>query len=466
MHAHPLASAIAESVTHSQPPNRVPGRACGRVTIITGRVVGPSKKVCLLQFLFLSIFMTECANEAGRVRHHAGVLAFIGMTCVAPASLHAQQTELQRGEYLARAGDCISCHTAKGGAPFAGGARLDTPFGYMLAPNITPDSDTGIGRWSADDFYRALHDGVNRRGEDMYPTMPYDFYTKVTREDIDAIYAYLRTAKPVRNAVDVNHLDFPFDQRWSMAAWRELYFNEGAYRANPSKSESWNRGGYLVEGLGHCSDCHSPRNLMGGIEKSRHFAGAAVDGWFALDLTSDIATGLGSWTIDDIATYLKTGVYKGRTTTLGPMAEVVQNSLRYLTDADLRAMAEYLKSIPPESRLRAGRTAPDPTRVRGARLYMDNCSGCHQSRGRGLPGVFPPLAGNGVVLATDPANILKVVVGGIPARGGYIPMPDFASRLTNQQIAEIANYVRTSWGNHAPPNVTPTMVSRLRSSTH
>jgi mono/diheme cytochrome c family protein len=372
------------------------------------------------------------------------------------------QTLVERGEYLARAGDCISCHTAPGGQPFAGGLRIDTPFGYMLSPNITPDADTGIGRWSSDDFHRALHHGVNKRGQDMYPTMPYDFYTKVTREDVDAIYAYLRTVKPVRNAVDVNHLDFPFNVRMGMAVWRELYFREGTFRPDLSKSAAWNRGAYLVEGLGHCSDCHSPRNLMGGIEKSKAMSGALIDGWFALDLTSDISTGLGDWSAQELATYFKTGAAKGKTTTLGPMAEVIRNSLSYLTDADRLAMAEYLKSLPPDSTIRTGRVAPDPTTMRGAQLYTDNCSGCHQSRGRGLPGVFPPLAGNPVVVAQDPNDILKVVDRGIRARNGYIAMPAFNTQLTDQQVAEIANYVRTSWGNRAAPNATSEMVAKLR----
>ena len=392
----------------------------------------------------------------------ARIVALVVAALTIAAPTHAQPTEVQRGEYLARAGDCVSCHTAAGGAPFAGGLRLDTPFGYMLSPNITPDDATGIGRWTRDDFRRALHDGVNKRGQDMYPTMPYDFYTRATREDVDAIYAYLRTVKPVRNLVSVNHLYFPFDQRWSMAAWRELYFSEGAYKPDPAKSAAWNRGAYLVEGFGHCSDCHSPRNLLGGIEKSKDFTGAVIDGWFALDLTSDIATGLGAWTVDEIATYLKTGRYQGKTTTLGPMAEVVRNSLSHLSDTDLKAMAEYLKSIPPESRLRAGRKTADPTRARGAALYLDNCGGCHQALGRGIPGVLPPLAGNGVVVAADPGNILKVVDGGIAARGGYIPMPSFKDQLTDEQVADIANYIRTSWGNGAQPNVTPAMVAKMR----
>ncbi|MGH8618189.1 MAG: cytochrome c [Burkholderiales bacterium] len=374
----------------------------------------------------------------------------------------APQTPAQRGEYLARAGDCVSCHTAPGGQPFAGGLRLDTPFGYMLSPNITPDRATGIGNWSSNDFYRALHHGVNKRGQDMYPTMPFDFYTRVTRADIDAIYAYLRTVKPVRNSVEVNHLDFPFSIRMSMLGWRELYFREGTFKPDPSRSAAWNRGAYLVEGLGHCSDCHSPRNLLGGIEKSKDFTGAVIDGWFALNLTSDITTGLGAWSVDDIATYLKTGAYPGKTTTLGPMAEVVKNSLSYLTDADLKAMAEYLKSIPADSPLRTGRKTFDASRQAGAQLYLDHCAGCHQAQGRGVPNVFPPLAGNGVVLAPDPANIFKVVLGGIPAQGKFSPMPSFAGVLTDEQITAIANYVRTSWGNKAPANANPDGVARLR----
>ena len=387
----------------------------------------------------------------------------LGLTLVSSAKLaEAQSTQAQRGEYLARAGDCASCHTASDGQPFAGGGRLNTPFGYMLAPNITPDVATGIGLWSSDDFYRALHVGVNRSGEDMYPTMPYDFYTRIRRADSDAIYAYLRTLTAVTRIVSVNHLHFPFDERWTMGGWRELYFTAGTFAPSSMRSAAWNRGAYLVEGLGHCSACHSPRNLLGGIEKSNEFEGSVIDGWFALNLSEDITTGLGSWTVDNVATYLKTGVLEGRTTAIGPMAEVVSNSLRYLTDADLRAMAEYLKAIPPDSPLRTGRRRPDASRVQGANLYIDHCAGCHQSMGRGIPDVFPPLAGNGVVLASDPSDILKVIVLGIPPQSGRIAMPSFAGGMSDQQIAALANYVRTSWGNTAAPDATGPMVARLR----
>lgn len=316
----------------------------------------------------LAILQAACA---------LAVPGFHAPVAAQPAVAVAQQTPAQRGQYLAQAGDCISCHTATGGTPFAGGYRIDTPFGGLLAPNITPDPKTGIGLWSADDFYRAMHQGVNRHGQDMYPAMPYDFYTKLTRADSDAIFAYLRTLKPVVNAVDINHLRFPFNQRWSMAVWRELYFDEGTFKPDPAQTASWNRGAYLVEGLGHCSSCHSPRNALGGIEQNKAFTGASIDDWFAPNLTSNLHTGLGAWTAADIATYLKTGAVAGRTTAFGPMAEVVTNSLSHLSDADLAAMAEYLKAIPPNSSLRTGKPAPDASRVRGATLYMDHCGGCH-----------------------------------------------------------------------------------------
>jgi mono/diheme cytochrome c family protein len=396
------------------------------------------------------------------IRILSTVIALCSLVTLAHGQPSAQPSQVERGQYLAQAGDCISCHTTEAGAPFAGGYRLNTPFGYLLAPNITPEPETGIGTWSADDFYRAMHEGVNKRGEYMYPAMPYDFYTRLTREDSDAIYAYLRTLKPVRNAVDVNHLQFPFNQRLSMAAWRELYFTARTYQADPARSAAWNRGAYLVEGPGHCSSCHSPRNRMGAIEEGKEFAGAGIDGWFALNLTSDIAAGLGTWTAAAIATYLKTGTYAGKTTVLGPMAEVVRNSTSHLTDADLAAMAQYLKSLPADSTLRAGRQILYPERQRGATVYLSYCSGCHQADGRGVAGKFPPLAGNPVVIAPDPANVFKVILDGIPKRGTYAAMPGFAAQLSNQQIADLVNYLRASWGNDVPATASAADIDSLR----
>lgn len=388
---------------------------------------------------------------------------FIGLAGVQSGwAVAGAETPVQRGEYLVRAGDCTSCHTSESGT-FAGGVKLNTPFGYMLGPNITPDKTTGIGLWSSEDFYRALHEGVNREGSNLYPTMPYVSYTKVSREDSDAMYAYLRTLAPVAHTVDVNHLMFPFNQRWTMEAWRALYFTEGNFVATAAKSEIWNRGAYLVEGLGHCSECHSPRNVLGAIKSSERFEGAEVEGWYALNLSGDMTTGLGAWSVDDIVTYLKSGVLKDKTTSIGPMAEVIDNSLRYMTSEDLQAIATYLKSIGTDSPSQTQNSEIDPTHVAGARLYIEHCMACHQSKGEGIPNAFPAMVNNGAVIAANPADILNVMLRGIPAQHGRGPMPAFATSLTNDQMASLANYMRTSWGNTAKPNVTPQMVEKLRS---
>lgn len=374
------------------------------------------------------------------------------------------ETSVQSGQYLAAAGDCISCHTAPGGKPFAGGLKMANQFGYLLTPNITPDNATGIGSYSKDDFFRVLHNGVNKKDQDLYPFMPYVSYTNVTREDSDKIYDYLRTVQAVSNPIEVNHLDFPFNIRASMIVWRELFFKAGFFKADPTQSTTWNRGAYLVEGLGHCSSCHSPRNLMGAVEKSKAYTGSVIDGWYALNLTSNPLTGLGKWSAEDIARYLKTGSYKDKTTALGPMEEVVHNSTSKLTDQDLLAMGTYLKSIPSNSSLSEDRKKVDTNDLVGAKLYIDNCSGCHQSSGRGITGVIPPIAGNPVVMAAQPNNIIKVMIRGIQMRDGYIPMPSFASRLNDQEIVEITNYVRSSWGNGATPNTTKALVEKIRAN--
>jgi mono/diheme cytochrome c family protein len=395
-----------------------------------------------------------------RFRLSLWVFAFIlGFTSF---SALAQSTE-KNGEYLARAGDCISCHTAPGGKPFAGGLKMKTPFGFLLSPNITPDMETGIGSWSKDDFFRAIHDGVNKKGQDLYPAMPFTSYTKVSRADVDAIYDYLRTVQPVSNAVKVNQLDFPFNIRSTMIVWRELFFTRGFFKPDPKQSDAWNRGAYLVEGLEHCSACHTPRNFMGATKPSKEFTGAVIDGWYALNLTSNPITGLGKWSTQDIVSYLKTGK-NSQSTALGPMDEVVHNSTRHLTDADLIAMAVYLKSLPANSSLVADGRKLDTNRAEGTRLYIDNCSGCHQSSGRGIANVFPPLEGNPVIVAPDGANIINVMINGVKGREGLIPMPAFGARLTDEEIASIANYVRTSWGNTASANVTAAQVKKARAN--
>ena len=357
--------------------------------------------------------------------------------CVLPLLLFAvaawgAEDHVTRGEYLARAGDCISCHTDDGDTPYAGGLPMHTPFGTIYSPNITPDTETGIGTMTADEFYRVMHEGIGRHGEYLYPVMPFTFYTKITREDVDAIYAYLQSLEPVHKENRGLALHFPFDIRMSMLGWRELFFDPGTYESNTRKSEQWNRGAYLVEGLGHCGACHSPRNVLGAIEENRALTGARVDDWFALNLTGDLRTGLGSWNVDEITEFLETGASRSRgTTALGPMREVVHNSLTYLEKDDIEAMAIYLHALPPHATSAAALSYDDPHRREGARLYLDNCAMCHQPKGTGLPGVFPRLAGNAVVTANDPENLITVVMSGIPGRGNYPTMPAFASTVGN-----------------------------------
>jgi len=391
------------------------------------------------------------------------LISFFCLLGILPLLAKAQSSA-QRGEYLATAGDCVSCHSAPGGKPFAGGLKMKTPFGFLVTPNITPDKETGIGSWSKDDFFGAIHDGRSKKGYDLYPAMPYTSYSKVSREDVDAIYDYLRTLKPVSNAVKVNQLEFPFNIRASLIVWRELFFTPGFFKPDPTQSASWNRGAYLVEGLEHCSECHSPRNLMGAIEPSKAFTGAVIDSWYALNLSSNLTTGLGTWSAQDIATYLKSGKYPGKASALGPMEEVVHNSTRHLSEPDLLAMATYLKTIPANSSLYGRDKKIDTSKLEGIRLYVDNCSGCHQAAGKGIKGVIPDLTGNPVVTAPNASNIIKVMIRGITSRNGYIAMPSFASKLTDEEIVEIANYIRTSWGNSASANVTNAMVKNIRAN--
>lgn len=394
----------------------------------------------------------------------------------------------KRGEYLARAGDCISCHTAAGpdAPPYAGGLAIATPYGALISPNITPDRETGIGTWTADDFWRVLHFGINKRGEPLYPAMPYVFFTKVTREDSDAIFAYLQTLKPVRHEVDTNQLRWPFDMRYAaMTAWQTLYFRPGVFKPDPAQSDEWNRGAYLVEGLGHCGACHTPRNFMGAVEPSERFTGADIGSWFALNITPNIRHGIGQFTVDELAQFFKTGsmtrtaddfanavnVYgfssrqtvEQLPTAVGPMAEVWHNSLRFLTDEDTKAMATYLLSLPAAtSPLTADEGTVQPYKLSvGARLFLENCSGCHMPNGEGGIGAAPPLAGNPIVIAPSPNDILSMVLGGQVAQHDTGSMPSFKMQFSNGEVAAVVSYVRSAWGNAAPP-VTAAEVAAFR----
>src|SRR5438093_2539539 len=313
----------------------------------------------------------------------------------------AKTAELAQGEYLARAGDCIACHTARGGEPFAGGLGLPTPFGTFYTPNITPDAETGIGKWSADDFWRALHEGRSKDGSLLYPAFPFPNYTKVTRADSDAIFAYIKSVKPVRKRNQPHAIGFPYNQRNLLLGWRALYFEVGEYTPHQTETTEWNRGAYLVQGLGHCDACHTSRNILGATKKDVQFAGGLIplQDWYAPSLTSNREAGLGQWEVNDVVALLRTGVSK-RGVVFGPMAQVVHDSLQYLTEIDTRAMAVYLKSLVQD----IGPT--DPLQIRttevqiraayeaGAKIYEDHCKSCHQANGTGVPPAYPPLANN------------------------------------------------------------------------
>ena len=378
---------------------------------------------------------------------------------------------INKGEYLARAGDCVACHTHPGGKEFAGGRAMPTPFGALYVPNITPDEETGIGNWSADDFYRMMHTGVSRDGTLLYPAMPFASYTKVTREDSDAIYAYLMSVPPVKQRNRPHELRFPFDKRELLVGWRSLYFREGEYEPDRSRSAQWNRGAYLVLGLGHCAMCHTAVNPLGGSSESKAFEGGMIpnQNWYAPSLTSNREAGLGNWSLKDIADLLQTGV-SSRSTVYGPMAEVTYNSLQYLSDEDVEAMAVYLKDLPPKEAEappsdQARLVSPEAMEL-GRRTYQKQCAMCHGEEGKGHPPAHPPLAGNPSITMSSPVNSIRMVLN-----GGYAPgtrknpqphgMPPFSHILDDAESAAVVTYIRVAWGNTGTP-VEAAQVNELR----
>jgi mono/diheme cytochrome c family protein len=364
----------------------------------------------------------------------------------------------------------MACHTARGGTPYAGGRALVTPFGTVYAPNITPDTQTGIGAWTADDFWHALHNGVGKGGRLLYPAFPYTNTTKVTRDDADALYAYLRSLAPVNQPNRPHALRFPYDRQIVLAGWRLLYFKPGVYAPQPAKGAEWNRGAYLVEGLGHCGACHSPRNGLGATGSRLSGGHIPIVGWYAPALDADNEAGLGNWDQAHIVQLLRTGVAP-RGAVFGPMAEVVGQSLQYLTDADAGAMAAYLKSLPADPSPRRP-SAPPPEEIMkaGRKLYERQCADCHGADGRGTSvagqPAYPPLAGNGALTMDDPVNAIRIVLnGGFPPTTAGNPrpfgMPPHSPVLDDAEVAAVVTYVRNSWGNAAPA-VTPPEVNRWR----
>ena len=375
------------------------------------------------------------------------------------AATHApDEPGMSRGEYLAHVGDCVACHSKQGGEPFAGGFAMPTPFGTLYSPNITPDDVTGIGQWTADEFYRMLHTGHSRDGTLLYPAMPFPAYTKVTREDCDAIFTYLRTLKPVSQPNRENELRFPYNNRSLMYGWRALYFTEGTFKPLLGQSAEFNRGAYLVQGLGHCASCHSTINALGGSSEDSAFAGGLIplQNWYAPSLTSNQESGLGNWSVPDIAALLKGGTSM-RGAVYGPMAEVTHDSLQYLTNEDATAIAVYLKSLV-ESKAAAAQQneAGSPSAgvlSTGRSVYENRCVSCPRSDGKGMPPAYPPLAGNPSIEMESSVNPLRMVLnGGYPPQTSEKPrpygMPPFAQVLSDEEVAAVVTYIRLSWGNH------------------
>jgi mono/diheme cytochrome c family protein len=376
-----------------------------------------------------------------------------------------------RGAYLARAGNCMTCHTARGGAAYAGGRGIDTPFGTVFASNLTPDEKTGIGTWTAAHFWRALHNGRSKDGRLLYPAFPYPNYTQVTRADSDAIYSYLKSLPPVAQDNTAHALRWPYGTQGALAVWRALYFSPGVHESDAKQSAEWNRGAYLVRGLGHCAACHTARNVLGATDDKLDLAGGLIpmQNWYAPSLTSPQEAGVADWDRQHIVSLLQTGV-SPRAAAIGPMAEVVQQSTQHLSAEDLGAMAVYLKALPqaeprapqPKAEVTAQRAA------RGAKLYEDNCAQCHGDKGQGVPGAYPALAGNRAVTMPATANLVQIVLNGgyAPATAGNprpFGMPPYVLKLDPSEVAMVLTHVRTAWGNQAS-EVTDLEVNQVRES--
>ena len=370
-----------------------------------------------------------------------------------------------RGKALVETADCTSCHTADPAKPFAGGKRIDTPFGGIYSSNLTPDRETGLGAWSDEDFRRALRDGVAPGGKRYYPAFPYPYFTNLTRGDILAIHAYLATLAPIHSVTPAPELRWPLNHRIVMRAWNYLFFHPGPFVPNQSKSQQWNRGAYLVEGAAHCGACHTPKNMFGANRPGQAYGGSLVQGWFAPRLDGAARSGLKSWSADDLVEYLQSG-RNGRSHADGPMAEVVVNSTSKMTDDDVRAIAVYLKDLPagaPEPVV----TPPPPAQMAdGEKLYRGACIACHEADGSGSPRIYPPLPGNANLQSADASSTLRIILDGAetvttPRAPNSGSMPAYDKELSDQQIADVTNYIRNSWGNAAPA-VTPAQVAAAR----
>jgi alcohol dehydrogenase (quinone), cytochrome c subunit len=401
-----------------------------------------------------------------------------------PAAPGADGGLVQRGAYLAKVGDCAACHSAPRGKPFAGGLPMATPMGAIYTTNITPDSETGIGHYTQEDFARALRDGVAKDGHNLYPAMPYPSYAKVSDDDMHALYAYfMHGVAPVKQANREPDISWPLNMRWPLKIWNALFLEKGGYQDKAGKDVAWNRGAYLIQGLGHCGSCHTPRGIAFQEKaldetSSAYLSGATLDGWFAANLTGEPNVGLGRWSDADLTAFLKTGA-NAHASAFGSMTSVINNSTQAMNDTDIAAMTRYLKSLAPAGGTGAAPYSYDanmtkvalsrPAHDAGASVYTTYCMHCHGVDGRGFAPLLAPLAGNPNVLEKDASSLINVtlngtgdlVIQGIPAA---YPMPKYALVLNDQQIADVLTFIRAGWHNSAP-SVTPADVAKLRRST-
>ena len=388
-----------------------------------------------------------------------------------------QGTEpLARGQYLAEAADCEACHTAEGGKRFAGGRPFDTDFGTIFSPNITPDKETGIGAWSDADFLKAVHEGVGKDGKNLYPAFPYASYTYLTDEDVLAIKAYLFSQPAEKNVAPANTLRSPYNNRGLMAIWSKFYNPNERFKPVAEKSVSWNRGAYLTEALGHCGDCHTPRTMLQALDNRKKFSGGLAEGWRAYNLSSDKESGIGNWTAQDMEAYLKTGHSQNRGSAFGPMAQAVHLSFQKLTDSDLKAIVEYVRSVPavsnpdlPAPKLELASAHPgeggaDESNPKGHAIYSSMCAGCHSWTGVNDYVPHSTLTGTRAVNDPSATNVALAVLKGastLPPSGDIAIMPAFGAAWSDDDIASVSNYVIARFG-AKPSKITAADVSKLR----
>ena len=409
------------------------------------RIVSVVLGLCVFAIVGIAVTLLREMHGSGDIKGEALAVA-------------ATPQQIARGEYLARIGNCAGCHTARGGEPYAGGKAIATPFGSIYASNLTPDKTTGIGTWSPKAFYRAMHEGRSSDGRLLYPAFPYPNMTRISREDSDAIFAYLiNGVKPVAQANTPTTLSFPFNSQIALAAWRILYFKPDPYRADAAQSAQWNRGAYLVQGLAHCGACHSTRNALGAPVAGHAYDGAMMplNDWYAPSLTATNEASVADWRLAEIAQWLRDGT-STKGSALGPMAEVIYQSTQFASNDDLLAMSAYLKSLPaigPTHKAVASSGTSDDSA--GREIYREHCKSCHGEKGEGKPGAFPALAGNRTVTMNNATNLVRIILSGgfAPATTGNPRphgMPPYYHVLSDTDVAHVGTYVRSAWGNNAP----------------